>query len=90
MVENGCVKPYLSSQGGPEIKYLLYRGMSEKGRLLVKPSGPLGTSLALHQENEVAGHIESTKRKQREMNSDTQLSSSFLLIWQSEWAIRLN
>jgi len=36
----------LNSQGGPEIKYLLQGAMSEKGSLLAKPSGPLGTSLA--------------------------------------------
>jgi hypothetical protein len=35
-----------TSQGGLEIKYLLQGGMSEKGSLLAKPSGPLGTSLA--------------------------------------------
>ena len=34
------------TQGGPEIKYLLQEGMSGKGSLLAKPSGPLGTSLA--------------------------------------------
>jgi hypothetical protein len=41
--ENGCV---LASQGEPEIKYLLWEGMSGKGSLLTKPSGPVGTSLA--------------------------------------------
>ena len=35
-----------TSQGGPEIKYLLKGGVSGKGSLLAKPSGPLGTSLA--------------------------------------------
>jgi hypothetical protein len=37
----------LTSQGGPEIKYLLLGGMAEKGSLLAKLPGPLGTSLAL-------------------------------------------
>jgi hypothetical protein len=37
---------YHTSQNGPEIKYLLQGRMSGKGSLLVKPSGPLGTSLA--------------------------------------------
>ena len=37
---------YHTSQGGPEIKYLLQGRMSGKGSLLVKPSGPLGTSSA--------------------------------------------
>jgi hypothetical protein len=32
-------------QGGPELKYLLQEGMSGKGSVLAKPSGPLGTSL---------------------------------------------
>ena len=45
MVESGCVKPYPTSQGGPEVKYLLQGGMSGKGSLLAKPSRPLGTSL---------------------------------------------
>jgi len=39
-------KPYPTSQDGPESKYLLHGGMSGKGSLLTKPSGPLGTSLA--------------------------------------------
>ena len=26
MVESGCVKPYPTSQGGPEVKYLLQGG----------------------------------------------------------------
>jgi hypothetical protein len=42
-MKNGCVP---TSQGGPEIKYLLQGGMFWEGRLLAKPSGPLGTSLA--------------------------------------------
>jgi hypothetical protein len=33
------------SQGGPGIKYLLQGGISGKGSLLAKSSGPLGTSL---------------------------------------------
>ena len=36
-MENGCVP---TSQGGPEIKYLLQGGTSGKGSLLAKPSGP--------------------------------------------------
>ena len=39
---NGWVKPYSTSQSGPEFKYLLQGGMSEKGSLLAKPSQPLG------------------------------------------------
>ena len=39
-------KPYPTSQGGPEIKYLLQGEMSGKGNLLAKISRPLGTSLA--------------------------------------------
>jgi hypothetical protein len=35
-----------TSQGGPEIKYLLRGGMSGKGSLLAIPWGPLGTFLA--------------------------------------------
>jgi hypothetical protein len=46
MVENGLIKPYPIFEGGPEIKYLLQGGVSEKGSLLTKPSRPLGTSLA--------------------------------------------
>ena len=46
MAENGCVKPYPTSQGGPEIKYLWQGGMSRKESLLAKPSGSLGTLLA--------------------------------------------
>jgi hypothetical protein len=34
MAENGRVKPYPTSQGGSEIKYMLQGGMSEKGSLL--------------------------------------------------------
>ena len=34
-----------TSQSGPEIKYLLQGGMSGKGSLLTKPSGPLVTSI---------------------------------------------
>jgi hypothetical protein len=45
MVESGCVKLYLTSQGGPEIKYRLQGGVSSKESLLAKPSRPLGTSL---------------------------------------------
>jgi hypothetical protein len=46
MVESGCIKPYPTSQSGPEIKYLLQGGASGKESLLAKPSRPLGTSLA--------------------------------------------
>ena len=42
MAENGCIKPYPTPNGVPEIKYLLPRGMSGKGSLLAKPSWPLG------------------------------------------------
>jgi hypothetical protein len=42
-VENGCIP---TSQGEPEIKYLLQGRMSGKGGLVAKPSGPLGISLA--------------------------------------------
>ena len=42
-MENGFIS---TPQGGPEIKYLLQEGMSGKGSLLAKPSGPLDTSLA--------------------------------------------
>jgi hypothetical protein len=45
MAENGCIKPYYTSQRGPEIKYLLHGGMPGKGHLLAKPSGLPGTSL---------------------------------------------
>jgi hypothetical protein len=45
LVENGCIKPYPTSQGGPKIKYLLQGGMSGKKCLLAKPSRPLCTSL---------------------------------------------
>jgi hypothetical protein len=45
IMEKWCIQ---LTQGGPEIKYLLQEGMSGKGSLLAKPSGPahLGTSLA--------------------------------------------
>ena len=46
MVENGFVKPYATSQGGPKIKYTLQGGVFGKRSLLAKPSWPLGTSLA--------------------------------------------
>ena len=42
-MENRCLQP---PQGGPEIKYLLQEGMSGKGFLLAKPSGPLDTASA--------------------------------------------
>ena len=38
IVENGCI---LTFQGGPKIKCPFRGGMSEKGSLLAKPSGPL-------------------------------------------------
>ena len=46
MVESRYIKLYLSSQGGPEIKYLLQAGMSGKGSLLATPSRPLCSSFA--------------------------------------------
>jgi hypothetical protein len=46
MAENGFMKPFPTSQGGSEIKYILQGEMSGKGSLLAKPSRPLGTSLA--------------------------------------------
>jgi hypothetical protein len=42
---SGCL-PYHLPGVDQEIKYLLQGGMSRKGSLLAKPSGPLGTSLA--------------------------------------------
>ena len=39
-------KPHSVSWGGPEIKYVVQGGTSEKGSLLAKPYGPPGTSLA--------------------------------------------
>jgi hypothetical protein len=45
MAESGCVKPYPTSQGGPEVKYLLQGGVSGQESLLAKPSRPLGTPL---------------------------------------------
>jgi hypothetical protein len=42
-MENGYIPP---PQGGPEIKYLSQEGISRKGNLLAKLSGPLDTSLA--------------------------------------------
>jgi hypothetical protein len=39
------VKPYPTSQGGPEVKYLLQGAVSGKESLLDKPSRLLGTSL---------------------------------------------
>jgi hypothetical protein len=39
------VKLYPTFQGGPEVKYLLQGGVSEKESLLAKSSRPLGTSL---------------------------------------------
>jgi hypothetical protein len=36
-VEDGCIQLL---QGGPELKYFLQEGMSRKGSLLSKPSGP--------------------------------------------------
>ncbi|EDL30679.1 mCG148064 [Mus musculus] len=45
MAKSECIKPYPTSQGGPEIKSLLQGVMSGKGSLLAKPSGPGGTSL---------------------------------------------
>jgi hypothetical protein len=37
---------FIMENDGLKIKYLLQGGMSGKGRLLAKPAGPLGTSLA--------------------------------------------
>jgi hypothetical protein len=45
MAESGRVIPYPTSQGEPEVKYLLQGEMSGKKSLLAKPSRPLGTSL---------------------------------------------
>jgi hypothetical protein len=45
MAEGGCVKPYPTSQGRPEVKYLLQGGLSGEESLLAKPSRSLGTSL---------------------------------------------
>lgn len=45
MAESGYVKPYPTSQGGPEIKYLFQGGMSGKESLLAKPSRPLDIPL---------------------------------------------
>jgi hypothetical protein len=45
MVEIKWVKPYLTSQGGPEVKYPLQRGVSGKESFLAKSSRPLGTLL---------------------------------------------
>jgi hypothetical protein len=42
MIKNGCTP---TSQGEPEIKYLLQGGTSGKGSLLDKSSGPLVISL---------------------------------------------
>jgi hypothetical protein len=41
MAENGCLKPYPTSQGGPEIKYHLKGVMPRKGSLLTSPRGVL-------------------------------------------------
>jgi hypothetical protein len=38
MEESGCIKLNSTSQGGPEIKYLLQAGMSGKESLLAKCS----------------------------------------------------
>jgi hypothetical protein len=46
MEENECIKPYPTTQSGTEIQCLLQGGVFGKESLLVKPSGPLGTSLA--------------------------------------------
>jgi hypothetical protein len=45
-MESGLVKLHPTSQGGPEIKYLLQGEMSRKEILLAMISGPLGTSSA--------------------------------------------
>ena len=34
MAESGGIKPYLTSQDGPEVKYLLQGGMSGKKKLI--------------------------------------------------------
>jgi hypothetical protein len=46
IAENECIKPYPTSQGGPEIKYLLQGGMFGERRLLAMLCGSLGKSLA--------------------------------------------
>ena len=43
MTENGYMP---SPQGRLEIKYVLQKGIFEKGNSFTKPSGPLGTSLS--------------------------------------------
>jgi hypothetical protein len=43
IIENRCMPP---PQSSPEIKYLFHGGMSRKGSLLAKPTGPLDISLA--------------------------------------------
>jgi hypothetical protein len=47
MAESGCVKPYPTSQGVLEIKYLFQGEVSGKESSLVKPSRTLSTSLKL-------------------------------------------
>lgn len=44
--EGRCVKPYSTSQGGPEIKYILLGWMSGKESVLAMLSRPRCTSLA--------------------------------------------
>ena len=45
LVESGCIKPYTTSQDGPEIKYHFQGGMSGKESLLAKPYRHLGSLL---------------------------------------------
>jgi hypothetical protein len=45
MLESECIKPYPTSQGGPEIKYLLQAEMSGKQNLLAVLIRPLGITL---------------------------------------------
>ena len=45
VVKNGFIMTIPTSHRGTEIKYLLQGGVSGKGIVLAKPSGPLGTSL---------------------------------------------
>ena len=54
MVENGCIKPYPTSQGGPEIKYHLQGPVSGKGSLLAKV-GLWASQHLISMENSVLG-----------------------------------
>jgi hypothetical protein len=45
MEKSGVVKPYLTSRGGPKVKYLFQGGVSRNESLLTMSSRSLGTSL---------------------------------------------